>query len=142
MTRRSIAAVAGAVMLTGSIVAQEPPRGSAPRPSIETVKDVMRVLTVPSSDAVFKAAAEPPVRAADWAALRQQAATLVESADLLLAPKYAVKEDAWRKLAQSHRTAAVAAQKAVEKQDPEALSTASDALYEECSNCHARYLKD
>ena len=142
MIRRHIATVIGAAMLATSVAGQQPAAAPPAGTPAKTVKDVMLLFTVPGSDAVFKAAAEPPVTAADWSELQRKAAMLVESAELLLDPKYAVKDNAWRTLAQSHRAAAVATQKAVEKKDADALSAASDALYEECANCHARFLKD
>ena len=142
MTRQHTATLLCAVLFAATVAAQQAPAPSAARPPVNTVKDVMLVLTIPGSDAVFKAAAEPPTNSAAWNELRRQTDLLVESADLMLTPKYAVKADAWRKLAQSHRAAAIAAQKAVDRKDIEALSVASDNLYEECSKCHARYLKD
>ena len=133
MVRRSVAAFACVLVLTGTAVAQSAP--------MKTAKDVMVVLTIPGSDAVFQAAGEPPTKAADWLALRQKAAPLIESADLLLTPKFAIKAPEWAKLAQAHQTAATAAQTAIDKQDAKALSDASDALYETCDNCHKRFMK-
>jgi cytochrome c556 len=41
----------------------------------------------------------------------------------------------------AQRDAAVAAIKAAESRDSDALSNASDALYETCDNCHKQYMK-
>jgi hypothetical protein len=114
---------------------------SAQRESMKTVKDVMVVLTIPGSEAVFKAAAEPPAKSADWVALRREAAPLVESADLMLTPKYAMESKEWRPLATAHQASVTAALKAIDKKDANALSDASDALYETCDNCHKPFLK-
>lgn len=133
MVRRHVAALACVFAVAGTVAAQRTP--------MKTVKDVMLVLTIPGSDAVFKAAGEPPAKDADWVALRREAAPLVESADLLLTPKYAINAAEWPRLAQAHQTAVTAALKAIEKKDANALSDASDALYETCDNCHNRFMK-
>lgn len=133
MVRRPIAALACVLAFAGTVAAQRAP--------METAKDVMLALTIPGSDAVFKAAGVPPAKAADWVALRREAAPLAESADLLLTPKYAIDAAEWPKLAQAHLTAATAALKAIDKKDANALADASDALYETCDNCHKRFMK-
>jgi hypothetical protein len=101
----------------------------------------MVVLTIPGSDAVFKAGGDPPSGAAAWTALRRSATPLVTSADLLLSPQFAGQSREWRALADAHRKATAAAFAAIDKRDAEALSAASDALYETCANCHARFMK-
>jgi hypothetical protein len=133
MVRWSVSALACTLVFAATVAAQ--------RPSISTVKDVMLVLTIPGSEAVFQAASEPPTKAADWTTLRKQAAPLIESADLMLTPKFAVDSDEWRTFAREHRTSAADAMKAVEKKDVKALENASDALYQTCENCHKRFLK-
>jgi hypothetical protein len=137
MVRRQIgpavAALACVLVYAGTVAAQRPP--------MKTVTDVMLVLTIPGSDAVFQAAGEPPVKAAGWVALRKQVAPLLESADLMLTPKYAVDSEEWRTLARAHRTSTLAALAAIDKKDAKALSDTSDALYETCDNCHKRFMK-
>jgi hypothetical protein len=114
---------------------------ATPRSEPKTVKEVMVVLTIPGSDAVFKAGGDPPSGAAAWTALRRSATPLVTSADLLLSPQFAGQSREWRALADAHRKATAAAFAAIDKRDAEALSAASDALYETCANCHARFMK-
>ena len=133
MVRRSIAVLACTFVFVATAAAQ--------RPSVTTVKDVMLVLTIPGSEAVFQAASEPPTKAADWTTLRKQAAPLIESADLMLTPKFAVDSDEWRQFAREHRTSAADAMTAIEKKDVKALENASDALYQTCETCHKRFLK-
>lgn len=133
MVRRHVADLACVLAFVASLAAQPAP--------MKTVKDVMVVLTIPGSNTVFKAAGEPPAKAADWAALRREAAPLAESADLLLTPKYAIDAAEWPKLATAHQTAVTAALQAIDRKDANALSDASDALYETCDNCHKRFLK-
>ena len=133
MVRWPVAALACVLAFAGTVAGQRAPMKNA--------KDVMLVLTIPGSDAVFKAAGEPPAKAAGWVALRRDAAPLVESAELLLSPKYAIDAAEWPKLAQAHQTAVTAALKAIDKKDANALSDASDALYETCDNCHNRFMK-
>jgi hypothetical protein len=133
MVRGSITALVCTLVFVASAAAQ--------RPSVTTVKDVMLVMTIPGSEAVFQAASEPPTKAAQWTTLRRQAAPLIESADLMLTPKFAVDSDEWRQFAREHRTSAADAIKAIDKRDVKALENASDALYQTCENCHKRFLK-
>jgi hypothetical protein len=133
MVRRLIAAPACVLVFAVTVAA-----GPA---SMKTAKDVMLTLTIPGSDAVFEAAAEPPTKAADWVTLRRKAAPLIESADLLLTPTFAMNDAEWPTLAQAHQTAATAALNAIDKKDANALSNASDALYETCDNCHKRFMQ-
>lgn len=133
MVRRPVAALACVLACAGTVAAQRAPMKDA--------KEVMLVLTIPGSDAVFTAASEPPAKAADWVALRRAAAPLVESAELLLSANYAIDAAEWPPLAQAHQTAVTGALKAIDRKDANALSDASDALYETCDNCHKRYMK-
>ena len=133
MVRRPVAALACVLAFAGTVGAQRGP--------MKTVKDVMVVLTIPGSEAVFKAAGAAPAKAADWVTLRREAAPLVESADLMLTPTFSIDAAEWPELAQAHQTATAAALKAIDNKDANALSDASDALYETCDNCHKRFMK-
>ena len=147
------AATMMAVWLVGVAVAAAPQAGKAAAPkrapaavaddvkAIGSVKEIMLAVTIPSSETVFKAASEAPTDAQHWTHVRNEALALAESANLLLIAGRAPDADGWTRFAVAQRDAAVAAMKAADARDVDALSNASDALYETCSNCHDRYMK-
>jgi hypothetical protein len=108
--------------------------------AIGSVKDIMIALTVPTSTDVFNAASEPPRDDENWTRTRHQALALAESSNLLLMPDRSRDRADWNAFAIAQRRAAVVAMKAAENKDADALSNASDALYETCENCHKQYL--
>ena len=137
--------VAAMALTAGVVAAQHAPAPAADHATmvkaVGSVKDVMLALTIPTSETVFKAASEPPKDAAEWSHVRNQALALAESANLLLIGDRVPDRDAWVRFSIAQRDAAVVAIKAAESRDGDALSNASDALYETCDNCHKQYMK-
>jgi hypothetical protein len=129
--------VVSTVALVSAVVAAQAP---ATRP-VETVKQVMQVLTIPASEAIFKAAGEPPTTDAAWAELQRHAAALAESGNLLMTGARVVDRGDWLKFSRALVDAAGTGAQAAAKKDADALSTASDAIYETCETCHAKYMK-
>ena len=72
--------------------------------------------------------------------MQQKALALAESANLLLIPPRLITTGSWGKWAVAQRDAALAAVAAARKKDGDALSEASNALYETCEGCHKVYL--
>ena len=105
-----------------------------------TVKDVMTTMTIPASDAVFDAAAEPPTSAEAWAALRKSAVTLEESGRLLMTDALAKDKNMWMDMARDLVREAEATIKAAEAKDRNALEKAGDSVYLTCKACHERYM--
>lgn len=52
--------------------------------AIASVIDIMKTMTIPFSNAVFEAGAEPPKDDASWEAVRRQAVALAEAGNLLM----------------------------------------------------------
>ena len=117
------------------------PAGHTAMKPLGSVKEVMQALTIPLSESVFKAGADAPKDAAGWTQLRHQALGLAESANLLLIEGRAPDTGEWTRLSIAQRDAAMLALKAIDAHDGDALSNASDALYETCDNCHNTYMK-
>ena len=150
MTRTVLlAGVVFAATLAGVTVGAQPQQAKTAPPAaahggmkaVATVKEVMLAITIPTSETVFKAASDPPKAAADWDHARSQALALAESANLLLMEGRAPDREAWTTLAVAQREAAMVAVKAIDAKNADALSNASDALYETCDNCHNKYMK-
>ena len=151
---RVLCAVAILCLVASGTFAQSKPASPAARPAAATPapataarprgvgssKEIMEVLTIPLSDAIFAAGSEPPKDDAGWTAVQQKALALAESANLLLIPPRAITSGSWGKWAVAQREAAITAMKAAQAKNGDALSAAGDALYETCDGCHKVYL--
>jgi hypothetical protein len=100
----------------------------------------MRALTIPSSDAVFKAQGETPQDDAGWATLQTKALILAESGNLLMIGDRARDAGTWRKDARALIDAAGAAVDAARARNVEQFGQAADAIYNACEGCHKDYL--
>jgi Cytochrome C' len=106
-----------------------------------TVKEVMTAMTIPASDAVFDAGAEPPTSAEAWAALRKSAVTLAESGRLLMTDALGKDKTTWNEMARDLVREAEATIKVAEAKDRDALENAGDSVYATCKACHGRYME-
>ena len=114
-------------------------QGDAPE-APATVKEVMVTMTIPSSDAIFDAAYEPPNDDEQWVAVRKNAVMLVESGKLLMTSERARDNTTWMEMARELVVQAEATLKAAEARNADALLNVSDPLYLSCETCHERYL--
>lgn len=108
--------------------------------AIATVKQIMLALTIPSSEAIFDAASEPPKTEQDWTKVATNAVVLAEAGNLLMIGPRARDKEAWMKMARAQVDAAEAVMKAANAKNADALSKTGDALYETCDACHTRYM--
>ena len=76
----------------------------------------------------------------DWSAVRNAAAMVVESGNLLLLPARARNQEDWPKKAQALIEAGREALMAAEVKDTEALFTAGGTVYQACAQCNAKYM--
>jgi hypothetical protein len=141
--RFSIAAAALIVALA-ALAPAGAQRGTPPATgvrSVGTTLQVMLAIVKPASDAVFAAGGEPPKDAKAWTALENQAVALAESGNLLMLGDRVKDQGDWMKFSRALVDASAGALKAAQSKNADAMSTASDAVYETCENCHMRYLK-
>ena len=121
------------------------PKTAAPVPAgirtVASVLQVMHAITIPASEALFKAASEPPASDKSWADLRLQALALAESGNLLMIGSRVKDRAGWLRASRAMVDAAAAAARAAEAKDTNGVGAAGDAVYETCENCHAAYLK-
>jgi len=101
----------------------------------------MNAIVKPASDAVFAAGGDPPKDAKAWTRIENQAVALAESGNLLMIGDRVTDQGDWMKFARALVDASADAVKAAEARNADAMSTASDAVYETCENCHMKYLK-
>jgi hypothetical protein len=104
-----------------------------------SVKEVMTTMTVPSSDAIFAAAYEPPKEPAQWVALRASAKVLADSGRVLTTVPRAKGDAEWTEMARALVNSAEATFKAIDTKDADALAAASDEVFLTCKTCHDRY---
>lgn len=147
---KMIAAVTAWVLLSASVsvvtvsqTASKPAAAPAPASirTVATVKQLMHIAVIPSSDAVFKAAGEPPKTDDAWSEVRDCALALAESGNLLMIGTRVQDRLSWLRFSRAMVDAAAGAAKAAEAKNADALSTASDQIYETCETCHAKYMK-
>jgi hypothetical protein len=110
------------------------------QPTPKTAKEVMTLMTIPASDAIFNAAADTPATSGAWASVRADAVTLAESGKLLMIGDVARDKDAWMEMAGALVNDAEAAVKIADAKDAKALEELSDRLYVTCKACHDRYM--
>ena len=131
----------------------EPPAPPPPAPSFDTAMDVKKLMNWvidPSAQVVWAAVGTvmtmegkkeiAPRTDEEWSAVRNAAAVVVESGNLMMLPGRERNQDDWPLKARALMEAAREALTAAEVKDTEALFTAGGNLYQACSDCHAKYL--
>ena len=130
--------------------AAAPAADSAPAITpVATIKQVMGGITAPAAAAVYNSvgtviSAEgikdtAPQNDAEWAALANQAAALVESGNLLLVPGRAIDNGDWVKMTHDFIDKSKRAITAAEAKSTEGILSAGSEINTTCDNCHARY---
>ena len=112
---------------------------TGPFKPIGSVLELMRAMTIPSSDAVFKAQGEAPTDDAGWATLQKEALVLAESGNLLMIGARARDTNKWRTDALALINAAASAVSAARAKNADQLGQAADAVYNACESCHKDY---
>ena len=108
---------------------------------VATVKQLMKAIVIPSSDAVFQVAAKEPKNDEQWAAVQNSALALAEAGNLLMIGSRAKDQGEWMKQSQALLDLGSAAFKAAEAKDVDAVSKAGDEIYEVCEGCHSKYME-
>jgi hypothetical protein len=143
------------MMIYGCGKSESPPAqaaASSAAPPFHTVADIRQLMNWvldPSADVVWGAVGTiitaegteniQPKTDEEWTAVRNGAAVVAESGNLLMLPGRARDQD-WMTFARKMIDAANVTLQAAEAKDPEALFTAGSDLYIACSECHAKYL--
>ena len=109
--------------------------------AVGTVKQLMKAIVIPSSDVIFKVAAEEPKNDEQWAAVQNSALALAEAGNLLMIGNRAKDQGDWKKHSQALVDLGAAALKAAEAKDAEAVSKTGDDIYEVCEGCHNKYME-
>lgn len=116
------------------VVAQEP-RVTA----VATVKQLCQGIITASSDAIFNVGRQAPSDDAEWLVMQNHALMLAESGNLLMIGGRARDMNKWMTMSQDLVEAGIAAVRAVEARDVDALLGAGDQLVVVCEACHEPY---
>jgi predicted RNA-binding Zn ribbon-like protein len=122
------------VLLAGVVMAQAP----SPQ-SVGTMSELMLDIIFPVSNEIFYVSRNEKKTEKDWFDLRQNALTLAESANVLMAENRARDKDQWMKDAILLREVGKKAYVAAKAKDLPALEALNDELYEACQSCHVHY---
>ena len=131
--------------------ASTPPPGPAAPPfnTAVNVKELMAWIVDPSVDVIWDSVGTiyteagtkelAPRTDEQWDAVRNSAAIVAESGNLLMMDGRARDRGPWVSFARALTDAANGARAAAETKNIEALFTAGENLYNACSSCHQRY---
>jgi cytochrome c556 len=116
---------------------------SAATPTFKVIapsRQIMLAVTIPASEAVFNAAAEPPTSDEQWATVERAALALAESGNLLLIPGRAVDDGEWSRFAHMLIDTAAQAYSAAQAKNLDGVADAGNVIYEACEGCHKKYM--
>jgi hypothetical protein len=140
----------GTALLFGCSVLQPPASPTAPPFSpVVSMKQLMEWVIDPAADVIWDSVGTiyteagtkelAPRTEEQWAAVRNSAAIVAESANLLMMEGRARDGREWMAAARRLTVAANRALKAAEAKNVDALFTAGEDIYHACSACHQRY---
>ena len=127
----------------------------APQPAfkpVASVKQLMIAAVAPSADVLFDSVGTivssagveeiAPKNDEEWANVRNNALILAESGNLLMMGNRAKDRGDWMKASQALVSVGVAALKAAEAKNADALLEAGGAIDAVCDQCHTKYWKE
>ena len=106
---------------------------------VASVKQLMRAMIIPSSNALFNVARQAPKDDKEWAAVENNAVILGESGNLLMIGSRAKNTAVWMKSSQALVDAGAIALKAAEARNLDALVDAGNQIVDSCETCHEKH---
>jgi hypothetical protein len=129
-----------------------PPPALAASPAVATVGQLMTGMIDPAARQIWGSVSvtvsaegtenKQPRTDQEWAEVGTNAALLVEAASLLLQGNRAVDTGDWARLSKEMATASAQALKAAQARDPEAVLNVGETIYNACTSCHVKYLRN
>ena len=118
-------------------------------PSVATVKQVMRGITMPAAATIWNSVStvvdekgvteNAPKDDAEWAVVGANAAALAESANMLMTGDRVIDKGDWIKFATALRDSATTALKAADSKDTAGILAVGEVINASCDACHERY---
>jgi hypothetical protein len=152
MNRRSVLPAVLTLLLAACNAPPPPAPPAAAAPPYNTalsLKQVMEWVIDPAADAVWESVAiiitdkgenqKAPKTEEEWEKVRNGAATLVESGNLLMMQTRMRDDKKWAASAKRMSDAGLVALRAAEKKDVAALFDSGALIYNACSACHADF---
>ena len=130
------------LLMAGAVAGQAPAPPalqSAGPQSVGTMSELMLDIIFPVSNEIFYVSRNEKKTEKDWYDLRQNALTLAEVANVLMAENRAKDKDRWMTDAILLREVGKKAYAAAKAKDLPALEALNDELYEACQSCHVHY---
>jgi drug/metabolite transporter (DMT)-like permease len=116
---------------------------------VASVKQIMNGIVAPAATSVFDAVStvvtaegikeKVPATDAEWEALGNSAAALVEAGNLMLIGQRAVDHGEWVTMSKALIDAGTRTLRAVEEKNSQKVFELGETLYEACDNCHRKY---
>ena len=125
---------AGALIFVGAALTQQ-----ATIKPVGNVKQLMRAMTVPASNALFDVARVPPKDDREWEAIEDSAVILGESGNLLLIAGRSKNTAVWEDTSRGMVEAGAAALKAAQARNLDAVIDAGNQMVDTCEVCHESY---
>ena len=136
-------------MLVGCSPPPPPPPPAPPYNTTLALKQVMEWVLDPAADVIWDSVKSiitekgtqeiAPKTEAEWDAVRNAAATLVEAGNLLMQQGRAKDQKEWMAAARRLSDASGEALKAAQAKNTVALFDEGGNIYKTCASCHARY---
>jgi len=144
-----------AFIIAGARTAQAAAPAEPAAPTIvpvASVKQIMGGIVSPAATMVFESVGtvvdatgiheKAPSTDTEWAALGASAASLVESANLLVMGDRAIDRQDWVTMSKALADAGLQVLKATEAKDPMAVLASGETLNASCDSCHQRYQRE
>lgn len=118
---------------------------------VASVRQIMRGIVAPASRDVFASVGSivtaagieerAPKTDEEWEAVATNAASLVESGNLMLMNGRAIDREGWAKYSQGLIDASKLVLDATNARNPQAVFDGSAAIYDSCNGCHQTYMR-
>lgn len=145
----------GFIIASGRVVRAAAPAAAAEATAVApvaTVKQIMTGIVQPAAAAIWDSVSttisergveeKMPRTEEDWASVATSAATLAESANLLMLGDRAVDRDEWPKMVRAMADAAGKALAAAEARSVDGILGVGEEINTTCDNCHERYSRE
>jgi len=147
----------------GFIIAAERTKRTAPPPApatealtaaapVATVGQLMTGMITPAAEQIWESVSvtvtasgteeKQPRTDEEWAQLATNAALLVESSNLLLQGDRLVDREDWPRITRAMADASRQTIAAANAKSPEEILKVGETLYNSCTECHAKYLRN
>jgi hypothetical protein len=142
-------------VIAGARASRQVQTPAQPVPSVLTpvasVRQIMTTIVAPAATTVFASVGttitvgrvdeHKPETDAEWEAVADSAAALVEAGNLMLMGSRAVDQVDWAKYSKELIETSLVTLKAARAKDAQAVFDSCEAIYNSCNGCHGNYMR-